>query len=184
MIPAAIKRANILFLVQLSIHFSPTSISITRQRLPALTLLFVDSDDDHTLVAAYADELVDGADTSTGQLAQEDHALDVVVLQKADVGAHLSDGPHVHHHNIIHLWEPVLVKSTAEPRHHFEDTNGKSWSKYLQEHIHRWTFFLGEKYSTAGEDSAHYCLLNPQQHDTEDGISFEQKATVTRRARS
>lgn len=91
--------------------------------LSTLTLLFVYSDDDHALVAAYADELVDGADTSTRQLAQEDHALDVVVLQKADVGAHLSDGPHVHHHDILHLWEPVLVKSTAEPRHCCEVRN-------------------------------------------------------------
>lgn len=89
----------------------------------ALTLLFVYSDDDHALVAAYADELVDGADTSTWQLAQEDHALDVVVLQKADVGAHLGDGPHVHHYNILHLWEPVLVKSTAEPRHCWRNRN-------------------------------------------------------------
>ena len=52
--------------------------------------------------------LVDGADTSTRQLAEEDHALDVVVLQEADVGAHLGDGPHVHHHDILHLGEPVL----------------------------------------------------------------------------
>lgn len=90
---------------------------------PALTLLFVYSDDNHALIAAYADELVDGADTSTRQLAEEDHALDVVVLQKADVGAHLGDGPHVHHHDILHLWEPVLVKSTAEPRHRWENGN-------------------------------------------------------------
>lgn len=88
--------------------------------LPALTLLFVHSDDDHAFIATYADELVDGADTSTWQLTQEDHALDVVVLQKADIGAHLGDGPHVHHHYILHLWEPVLVKSTAEPRHRWK----------------------------------------------------------------
>lgn len=85
--------------------------------LPSLTLLFVYSDDHHALVAADADELVDGADAPAGQLAQQDHALDVVVLQEADVGAHLGDGAHVHHHHILHLWEPVLVESTAEPRH-------------------------------------------------------------------
>ncbi|KAG7508257.1 glutamate receptor ionotropic, kainate 2 isoform X1 [Solea senegalensis] len=33
--------------------------------MPTLTLLFVYSDDDHAFVATYADELVDGADTST-----------------------------------------------------------------------------------------------------------------------
>lgn len=82
-----------------------------------LTFLFVDSDDNDALVAADADELVDGADASTGQLAQKDHALDVVVLQEADVGPHLGDGPDVHHHHVLHLREPVLVKSTAEPRH-------------------------------------------------------------------
>lgn len=37
----------------------------TGPQLTKLTLLFVHSDDHHTLVAAYADELVDGADTST-----------------------------------------------------------------------------------------------------------------------
>lgn len=83
----------------------------------ALTLLFVDSNDDDALVATYTDEFVDGADTSAGQLTQEDHALDVVVLQEADVGPHLGDRPHVHHHNVLHFWEPVLVKPTTEPRH-------------------------------------------------------------------
>lgn len=84
-----------------------------------LTLLLVHSDDDHTLVTTDADELVDGADTSTRQLTQENHAFDVVVLQQADIGAHLSDGPHVDHHHVLHLWEPVLVEATAEPRHRY-----------------------------------------------------------------
>lgn len=82
-------------------------------RPSTLTFLFVNSDDDDALVAADADELVDGADTSPRQLAQEDHALDVVVLQEANVGPHLGDWPHVHHDDILHLWEPVLVKPTA-----------------------------------------------------------------------
>lgn len=82
-----------------------------------LTLLFVYTDDHHTLIAADADELVDGADPPTRQLAEQDHALDVVVLQQADVGPHLGDGAHVHHDHVLHLWEPVLVEATAEPRH-------------------------------------------------------------------
>lgn len=90
-----------------------------------LTLLLVHSDDDHTLVTTDADELVDGADTSTRQLTQENHAFDVVVLQQADIGAHLSDGPHVDHHHVLHLWEPVLVEATAEPRHRYTDNKKK-----------------------------------------------------------
>ena len=87
-------------------------------RLTELTLLFVHSDDHHTLVATYADELVDGADASTRQFTQEDHALNVVVLQKAYIGAHLSDGAHIDHHHILHFWEPVLIEPTTEPWHH------------------------------------------------------------------
>lgn len=45
-----------------------------------LTFLLIHSDDDHTLVASDPDEFVDGADTSARQLAQQDHAFDVVVL--------------------------------------------------------------------------------------------------------
>lgn len=100
-----------------------TSVVFISLRPPTLTFLLVDSDDDDALVAADADELVDGADTSAGQLAQEDHALDVVVLQQADVGPHLGDRPHVHHHDVVHLREPVLVKPTAEARHRCEETN-------------------------------------------------------------
>lgn len=77
------------------------------------TFLFVNSYDHDALVPADADEFVYGADASPGQLAQEDHALDVVVLQEADVGSHLSNGPNIDHHHIFHLWEFVLVESTA-----------------------------------------------------------------------
>lgn len=100
-----------------------------RHRFSALTLLLVHSDDDHALVATDADEFVDGADSPTRQLAEEDHALDVVVLQQADVGAHLGDGPDVHHDDVIHLWEPVLVEATVESRHCWEREEGRDASE-------------------------------------------------------
>lgn len=87
------------------------------------TFLFVHSDNHDTLVASDADEFVDGADATTRELAQQDHSLDVVVLQQADVSAHLGDGAHVHHHHILHLRETVLVKPTAESRHHCNNTS-------------------------------------------------------------
>ena len=56
-----------------------------------LTFVLVDPDDDDALVASDPDQLVDGADTPARQLTQQDHALDVVVLQQVDVRAHLRD---------------------------------------------------------------------------------------------
>lgn len=87
------------------------------------TFLFVHSDNHDTLVASDADKFVDGADATAWELTQQDHSLDVVVLQQADVSAHLSDGAYVHHHHILHLRETVLVKPTAESRHHCNNTS-------------------------------------------------------------
>ena len=46
----------------------------------AHTLLFVDSEHDDDLVAAHANELLDGSDAPSGQLREQDHAVDVVVF--------------------------------------------------------------------------------------------------------
>jgi len=62
-----------------------------------VALLLVDADDHDDLVLADADELVDAADAAAAQLAQQDQALDVVVLEQLHVGAHLRDVLHVHH---------------------------------------------------------------------------------------
>ena len=76
------------------------------------TFIFVYPDDDDTFVPADSDEFVDGADTSPRQLAQQDHALDVVILEQVHVGAHLGDRGHSHHDNVLALGETVLVEST------------------------------------------------------------------------
>lgn len=81
--------------------------------IPPDTFLLVNPDDHNALVPADADEFVYGADSPAGQLAEQDHAFDVVVLQQADIGPHLSNGAHVHHHYIFHLREFVLVEPTA-----------------------------------------------------------------------
>lgn len=60
------------------------------------TLLLVDTEDDHDLVAPHADELLDTADTSSGQLGEENHAVDVIVLEELDVSTHLGDLPRLH----------------------------------------------------------------------------------------
>jgi hypothetical protein len=58
-----------------------------------LTLLLVNPHDDHNLVPADPDELLDGTDTTPGQLGKENHALDVVVLElRGDGSAHESKG--------------------------------------------------------------------------------------------
>ena len=45
------------------------------------TLLLVDTEDDDDFVAADADEFLDGADAPPRELGEQDHALDVVVLE-------------------------------------------------------------------------------------------------------
>ena len=50
--------------------------------------------------------------TSPGELREQDHALDVVILEQVDVGSHVSDGPDVDHHNVVYLGKLLLVKST------------------------------------------------------------------------
>ena len=47
----------------------------------ARTLLLVDTEDDDDFIAADTDELLDRSDTSPRELGQEDHALNVIVLQ-------------------------------------------------------------------------------------------------------
>lgn len=81
------------------------------------TFLLIHTNDHHTFIASDADEFVDGSDSSSGELAEQDHALDVVVLQQTHIGAHLSYRSDIDHHHIFHLWKPVLVESTAESWH-------------------------------------------------------------------
>ena len=56
-----------------------------------VALLLVDSQDDDNLVPADADQLLDTSDASSRQLAEQDHAVDVVVLEQFDVCAHLGN---------------------------------------------------------------------------------------------
>ena len=81
-----------------------------------LTFLLVDPDDDHRLRLPHLDELVDGADPPAGQLREEDHPLDVVVLEEGDVRAHVRQVPHFHHHHVLDLRVDLGVEA-AEQRH-------------------------------------------------------------------
>jgi hypothetical protein len=73
------------------------------------TLLFVDSENDDDLVAPNANKLLDGADAAAGELGEEDHALDAVVLEQLHVRAHLRDLADLDHHELVHLRIPRLV---------------------------------------------------------------------------
>lgn len=64
------------------------------------TLLLVDSQDNNDLIAADSDQLLDRSDTSSGKLGEQDHSVDVVVLQQLDVSSHLGD-----------LFAPLLARA-------------------------------------------------------------------------
>lgn len=72
-----------------------------------ITLLLVDTENDDDLVATDTDQLLDGANTSSGKLREQDHAVDVVVLEKLDVGAHIGDL----------IWGSALTHSHAHAHH-------------------------------------------------------------------
>ena len=55
------------------------------------TLLLVHTQNNHDLVSPHADESLDTTDTSSRKLGEQDHAVDVVVLEELDVCAHLGD---------------------------------------------------------------------------------------------
>ena len=82
--------------------------------ISSLTLGLVHPDDDHAFVPPDTHQFVDGTNAPPRQLAQHDHALDVVVLKQAYIRAHLRDGAHVHHHHVFQLRITMLVKPTRE----------------------------------------------------------------------
>lgn len=49
-----------------------------------VTLLLVDSQYDDDLVSSDTDKFLDGTNTSSGKFAEQDHAVDVVVLEQLD----------------------------------------------------------------------------------------------------
>jgi hypothetical protein len=82
-----------------------------------VALLLVDTQHYHNLVAAHTNELLDGTDTSAGKFGEQNHAVDVVVLQQLDVGAHLGDLLNVDHNEAIDLWKAIFVEAAVGERH-------------------------------------------------------------------
>jgi hypothetical protein len=56
-----------------------------------LAFLLVYSEHHHNLVSSNADELLNRSDSSSRQLAKQDHSVNVVVLEELDIGAHIGD---------------------------------------------------------------------------------------------
>ena len=74
--------------------------------------LLVNPDHHNGLCSSDPDQFVDTPDSSPAQLGQQDHALDVVVLQQVDVGAHVRDRTDVDHHHVVDLGVLLLVEPT------------------------------------------------------------------------
>jgi len=56
-----------------------------------LTFVLVNPDNDNTFISANPYQFVDGTDTATRQLAQQYHALDVIVLQQMNISTHFGN---------------------------------------------------------------------------------------------
>ena len=74
----------------------------------------INPDDDNGFRPSHPDQLVYAPDSPPAQLRQQDHALDVVVLQQVDVRPHVGDRADVHHHHVIDLRVLLLVKTTRD----------------------------------------------------------------------
>lgn len=51
--------------------------------------------------------------------------FDIIVFQKMNVGAHISDGSHIHHHHVLHFGELLLVEPTSQ--HHLARFKALYW---------------------------------------------------------
>jgi len=114
------EQANHLFLSSNSSKIDKSSLTLFKHLMILTTLctygiytfVFVYPNDDHAFIPANSDEFVDGSDSPSRQFTEQDHAFDVVVFQEVHISPHLSDGRHRHHHDILTLWELVLIEPT------------------------------------------------------------------------
>jgi hypothetical protein len=81
-----------------SMYPGPALALRTRTMAPRLrrkwrgpTFLLVHAKHDDDLVATNADELLDTSDTPPREFGEENHAVDVVVLEELDVGSHVGN---------------------------------------------------------------------------------------------
>lgn len=80
------------------------------------TFIFINTYNNNRFSFANSDKFVNRPNTPPGQFRQQDHALDIIILQQVNVRAHLRDATHRHHHNILDLRVLLHVKPTRE--HH------------------------------------------------------------------
>lgn len=74
-----------------------------------VALLAINTENHDRLLAANLDETANAADTAAGELGEEDHALNVVVLEEGDVCAHVGDVLHLDHDGHVDLGVLGLV---------------------------------------------------------------------------
>ena len=98
-----------LFLASLDIFFGDSPLAKVD-----VALLFVDMEHHHELDPTHLDETADAPNLMPRELGEQDHALDVVVLEEWDVGAHVGDVLHLNHHCHVNLWVLCLVYSALQ----------------------------------------------------------------------
>ena len=81
-----------------------------------IALLLVDAEHHDGLDAADLDEAADAPNAAAGELGEENHALDVVVLEERDVGAAVGHALDLDHHRLVDLRVPRLVHPALQIR--------------------------------------------------------------------
>ena len=69
-----------------------------------VTLLFIHTKNHHRLDSPDLDQAAHTPDPTAGELGEEDHTFDVVVLEEGHVGSHVGDVLDVDHHSHVDFW--------------------------------------------------------------------------------
>lgn len=93
-----------------------------------VALFLVDTQHHHNFVAPDSDKLLDRSDTSSREFGEQNHAVDVVVFEEFDVGAHFCDLLDVDHDERVDFGIFLLVEAAIGERHGCSVVGSQSFS--------------------------------------------------------
>ena len=78
------------------------------------SLLLINPKDHHGLDASHLDQATHTMNPTPRELGEEDHALNVVVLEQVDIRAHVEDVIDLNHHRHVHFRVLHFVHATLQ----------------------------------------------------------------------